>query len=153
VRRAGVRRARALCVFLVLILHGCGGNGYPEVKPSGDVIKIPLKDITSSGIRFYTYRHRSGLSFKNINFFVRQDVREQIHAYFDACHTCAKFFKGYGIDGAEIVCNECKKRFKLGQPEWKDDEGCLPIDLKSETRGGYLVIAVADIISGERLFK
>ena len=151
-----VRGAAALCVILALFLGGCGSGGgnYQEVEESpGSVIKIPLKDITSAGILFYTYRHRSGLSSKNINFFVRQDALQQFHAYFDACHTCAKFFKGYGIDGTEIVCNECKKRFKLSDPDWKDNEGCLPIELKNEIRDGYLVIAASDITSGERLFK
>jgi uncharacterized membrane protein len=149
-----MRGAAALCVVLVLVFGGCGGGrSFDDVKPTGGVIQIPLKEITSAGIRFYTYRYRSGLSFKNLNFFVRQDGREQLHAYFDACRTCAKFFKGYSIDGTEIVCNECKKRFKLAETQWKDDEGCLPIDLKSRVEDGYLVIAVADLVGGERLFK
>lgn len=147
-----------LTITVLALLLSCmaacdGGRKFEIANSKGGVIRIPVKKVSDGGVHFFTYRYHKGpFSTKNINFFVRMDGKGQLHTHFDACFTCYKFKKGYYADGTDLVCIECKKRFKLADAVWHDDEGCLPIDLSGEIKNGYIAIKVDSLLKGERYF-
>ncbi len=140
-----------ILMFSLPVFSGCGSKLPAEhqlINPAGGEVKIPLRDVNDGKVHFYTYK-KSG---KRINFFVRTDGTGKLSAYFDACYTCYKYKKGYRCEGTDIVCNECRKKFRLADERWMNDEGCSPIDLTSRIEGGFIVIRTPDIEKGARLF-
>lgn len=139
-----------LRVMIVLVLvSGCTqAPKYPVVKAEGDAVRIPLKDVNDGHVHFFTFRSGG----KNVNFLVRMDGVGKLHACFDACYSCYKFKKGYRQEGTDVVCNECGTRFRLADEVWKHEGGCAPIGLTSTMSNDSIVISVADLKKGERLF-
>jgi len=128
----------------------CGGphSKYPVVKTDGPRLKILLKDVRDGKVHFFSFV--SGK--RSLDFFVRMDGADKLHACFDACFTCYKFKKGYRVDGTDLVCNECGTKFRLADETWKDVMGCVPVAIPSVAEGDYLTLSVADLQRGERLF-
>lgn len=125
------------------------GRSFEKVTPTGEVVKIPLKKVSDGTVHFFTLTSKS----KKIHFFVRMDGTGKLHTHFDACYTCYKFDKGYHVEGTEVVCNECGFRFRLADEVWEDRGGCVPIGLPHSSDQENLIIQVADLLRGERLFK
>lgn len=133
----------------LVLLSGCTeAPKYPVVNAEGDVVQIALKDVSDGNVHFFTYRSGG----KNINFFVRMDGTGDFHACFDACYACYKFKKGYRQEGTDLVCNECGTRFGISEEVWKHAGGCAPIALASTISNDLIVIRVADLKKGKRLF-
>jgi uncharacterized membrane protein len=131
--------------------YGCGSKLPAEhqlISASGGEVKIPVSSVNDGKVHFYTYK-KSG---KRINFFVRTDGTGRLSAYFDACFTCYKFKKGYRCEGTDLICNECRKRFRLADERWMSDEGCSPIELTSRIDKGFIIIMATNIEKGARLF-
>jgi uncharacterized membrane protein len=141
---------KKMLVLILLVLFSCSAQEakYPVVKADGDTVKIPLKDVSDGFVHFYSFKSGG----KNINFIVRTDSAGKLHTCFDACFTCYKFKKGYRVEGTDIVCNECGRRFGITDKVWKDVGGCVPIGLPSAVNGDFVLINVSDLKRGEKLF-
>lgn len=141
-----------LCCSLVLALFFTGCSKlpaeHPRVTAKEGFIKIPVSETNDGKVHFYTYK-KSG---KRINFFVRTDGRGVLSASYDACFTCYKHKKGYRVEGADLVCNECSMKFKIADERWDNSQGCSPILLKSKVDKDYLTIKAEDIERGSKLF-
>jgi uncharacterized membrane protein len=90
---------------------------------------------------------------RQINFFVRTDAKGTVSSNFDACYTCYKQKKGYRQERPDLICNECRMKFGLSDETWETKGGCDPILLKSTIEGDNLIIEVAVIEKGRKLFR
>jgi uncharacterized membrane protein len=138
-------------LFFSIAIYACSSRQleYTLVEDHDGIIGIPLKKLNDGDVHFYTYKY----SGTNINFFVRMDGKGTLHAHFDACFTCFKYKKGYTVEGTDIVCRECKRKFALKEERWANQDGCIPIDIGSEIIKDTLVIKKEKIIKGQRFFK
>jgi uncharacterized membrane protein len=141
------------CLLIALIsflVSGCSRLPveYKTLQASDGEIRIPVKEVNDGKVHFFTYK-KSG---KRINLLVRSDGSGTLSVYFDACYTCYKHKKGYREDGTDLVCNECKMRFKLADKKWDHTDGCSPILLKSTLTDGFIIIKADTIEKGAKLF-
>lgn len=135
---------------LLLLLGGCTKQA-PEhllVTPQGDVIKIPVKDVNDGGVHFYTYKYKE----KNINFFVRTDGKGKLHTHYDACYSCYKYKLGFRVEGSDLLCIACNLKYNLYDEHWDFIGPCSPIPLRSKVKGDFIVIKVAVVKRGQKLF-
>ena len=144
-----IRTFFVVCTLLALFA-GCSKlpAAYQTVSAENGRIRIPVGEVNDGKVHFYTYKN----SGKRINFFIRTDGTGDLSAYFDACYTCYKHKKGYRQEGTDIICNECSMKFKLAEKDWRYNEGCCPIPLKSSVSGGFIVIMAEHIEKGAKLF-
>lgn len=141
---------RFLTLILVLILSAACSNLPKEhkvVTAKEGVISIPVSEVNDGKVHFYTYK-KSG---KRINFFIRTDGTGKLSAYFDACYICYKKKKGYHVEGTDLICNECKLKFRISDEVWENKD-CSPILLKSKLENNNLTIKTGDIEKGSKLF-
>ncbi|KWT93570.1 Fe-S-containing protein [Candidatus Magnetominusculus xianensis] len=138
----------ALLFSIAVCACSSGQLEYTRVEDHDGAIAIPLKAVNNGDVHFFTYKY----SGTNINFFVRMDGKGSLHTHFDACLTCFRFRKGYVVEGVEIVCRECKRKFMLKDEKWSNQDTCIPIDIDSEITKDTLVIKKETIIKGERYF-
>lgn len=143
-----------LCLYALFavpaVLSGCNKLPAEHTIVTGEngVIQLPLNTVNDGKVHFYTYR----MNGKRINFLVRTDRNKRLSAHFDACFTCSKSKKGYRVEGADLVCNECNLRFPVAEEHWDNSTGCSPVLLKSTVDNEYLRIVTADIEKGAKLF-
>ncbi len=139
-----------LLLALAASFLGCSNlpAEHTRVKAVDGAIIIPLSDVSDGMPHFYTYKHAG----KRINFFVRTDGAGALSAYFDACFTCFKYKKGYRVEGADLVCNECSLNFRLADERWDNSRGCSPILIKSRLQDKTLVLQTSDLEKGAKLF-
>ncbi|MGE5300030.1 MAG: Fe-S-containing protein [Acidobacteriota bacterium] len=139
-------------IFLCILFAFAGCSNLPAehtiVSVRRGEVRLPIKDFSDGKVHFFTYK-KDG---KRINFFVRTDGKDNLSAYFDACYTCYKNKKGYREEGSDLVCNECKLKFRLAEEHWDTSHGCCPIAVKSRIDGGELIIAAKDLEKGQKLF-
>ena len=141
---------RFLTLILVLILSAACSNlpkEHKAVAAKEGVISIPVSEVNDGKVHFYTYK-KSG---KRINFFIRTDGTGKLSAYFDACYICYKKKKGYYEEGTDLICNECKLKFRLADEVWENKD-CSPILFKSKLENNSLTIKTEDIEKGSKLF-
>lgn len=141
---------RFLTLILVLILFTACSNLPKEhkiVMAKDGAITIPVSEVNDGKVHFFTYK-KSG---KRINFFVRTDGTGKLSAYFDACYICYKKKKGYHVEGTDLICNECKLKFRISDEVWENKD-CSPILLKSKLGNNSLTIKTEDIEKGSKLF-
>ncbi len=143
-----------LCLYALFaapaVLSGCSKlpSEHTVVTTQNGVIQLPLNTVNDGKVHFYTYRKNG----KRINFLVRTDRNNSLTVHFDACFTCSKSKKGYRVEGADLVCNECNLRFPIAEEHWDNSMGCSPVLLKSTADNEYLRIVTADIEKGAKLF-
>jgi uncharacterized membrane protein len=141
---------KRLFALTILILVSCTNQTpkYPVVHADNGIVKIPLNEVNDGRVHFFSYKSGG----KSVNFFIRMDGAEKLHACFDACYTCYKKKKGYRVEGTDIICNECNTKFRLADETWKDVGGCAPIALPMEIQGNFILFKAADLGRGEKLF-
>jgi uncharacterized membrane protein len=121
---------------------------YPGLIARGEVVSVDLAAIGPGDGRFHTYRSRSG---KNVDLFVYRDSSGAPHAVLDACRTCYRWKKGYALVGKDVLCRKCGMRFEIDGLA-TGSGSCVPIAVKSEQRGGALLIQAAELEAGARYF-
>lgn len=99
--------------------------------------------------RYYDYTSTEGL---RIRYFLVRDGAGKVHSAFDACDSCWPEGKGYSQDGGEMICNNCRMRFKV-EKVGEVKGGCNPSPLKTTLRDGKLVVACSDLEGGKGLFN
>jgi uncharacterized membrane protein len=120
---------------------------YETVKDSNGEVRLDLKEISDGKVRYYRYES----SGKTIKFFVVKSPDGVIRAAFDACDVCFPEKKGYSQDGDFMVCGNCGRKFHSNRVNIVEG-GCNPAPLRRVQQGQQLVIKVADILPGGRLF-
>lgn len=124
-----------------------GREPYPEVLADAGTIRLVAATFADGQARHYTYMHEG----QPIEFFVVQSGDGVIRAAFNACDTCYRGRRGYVQDGDEMICVLCGLRFPIAQINTVQG-GCNPAALRRTIVGDLVVIQVADLVAGARLF-
>lgn len=149
----GTRAARAALCLAILAFIGAVGcershAKYPEVRALDGTVSIVTADLAAGSARFFSFRDVSG---KTVDFFVYRESGGATHAALDACRTCARWKKGYRLEGDRMVCIYCGMRFELDY--LADGIGsCVPIALPVATADDRLHIAAEALEEGSRYF-
>jgi len=150
----GVARAAAAAACLAALAlggaPGCapGRAKYPEVRAFEGSVSIVADDVAAGSARFFTFRDHSG---RTADFFVYRESNGAARAALDACRTCARFRKGYRLDGDRVVCIYCGMRFELDGLA-RGIGSCVPIALPVSRAGDRLHIAAEALEEGMRYF-
>jgi len=115
---------------------------------SATELSFDLATFDDGAPKYYSHKASSG---KLVKFFVLKSSDGVVRAAFDACDVCYQSKKGYRQEGNFMVCNNCGQRFistKINEIRG----GCNPAPLERTVVGDKLVIAVADILTGQRYF-
>jgi uncharacterized membrane protein len=118
-----------------------------SVPPAAEVVTYAESLFFDGVAKFYTYQHGN----TTIKYFMVRSPDGVLRAAFDACDVCWPAGKGYTQEGDQMVCNNCGKRFplnKIGEVYG----GCNPAPLPSKIENLQVVIAIKDILEGQRYF-
>ena len=115
---------------------------------AGTGVTVPVSTLDDGKAKYFSYKAPSG---KTVKFFVLKSSDGVVRAAFDACDVCYQNKKGYRQEGDFMICNNCGQRFTSTRIN-EVRGGCNPAPLDRQVMGDKLVIAVADILTGERYF-
>ena len=129
---------------------GCarGGAKYPEVRALEGTVSVVTADLPVGAARFFTFRGASG---RTADFFVYRESGGTARAALDACRTCARFKKGYRLEGGRMVCVYCGMRFDIDALA-TGSGSCVPIALPVEHAPDRVHIAAGGLEEGIRYF-
>jgi uncharacterized membrane protein len=148
----GRRAAAARCLAALALAAGasCGPARakYPEVRALDGAVSVANADVGAGAARFFTFRDASG---RTADFFVYRDSGGAVRAALDACRTCARWKKGYRLEGGRVVCVKCGMRFEVDSLA-TGIGSCVPVALPVERAGERLLIAAAALEEGTRYF-
>ncbi|HEY5998142.1 MAG TPA: Fe-S-containing protein, partial [bacterium] len=150
-RAVGARAAAAAALAAILAAAGAcapAGAKYPEVRAVDGTVSLEAADVAAGSVRFFTFRDDAG---RAADFFIYRDSGGTVRAAFDACRTCARWKKGYRLEGGKMVCIKCGMRFELDTLP-TGIGSCVPVAVPVERTGGRLVIAAKALEEGERYF-
>jgi uncharacterized membrane protein len=156
---SGARDARSARVAVIVVclaalslpcVSGCtrGRAKYPEVRALDGTVSIVTEDLAAGSARFYTFRDRSG---RTADFFVYRESGGATRAALDSCRTCARWKKGYRLEGGKMVCIYCGMRFDLDTLA-KGIGSCIPIALPVSPAGDRIHVAAEGLEEGLRYF-
>lgn len=136
-----------ILMLLSVLVAGCSGNNTAGSAVSGDVVTIPLSDLSST-VKFYTHED-AGV---NIKYFAVLGTDGNPRTAFDACDVCGGY-QGYVQQGNDIMCRKCGRVFSIdGLGTKNKGYGCWPSYLPHEVKDGNLLIKVSNIKSGRHRF-
>jgi uncharacterized membrane protein len=151
-------KAPLIAVAALVLFAGAALGAFALLKaPSSTVgaanasateLSFDLAAFDDGTPKYFSHDAPSG---KKVKFFVLKSSDGVVRAAFDACDVCYQSKKGYRQEGDFMVCNNCGQRFistKINEIRG----GCNPAPLDRQVVGDKLVIAVADILTGERYF-
>ena len=124
-----------------------GHAPYPLVEAIDGAVRLPLATFDDRLAHYYTYMHDDA----PIEFFVLKSKDGVVRAAFNACDVCYPARRGYRLEGDEVVCLNCGRRFPTDQINVVRG-GCNPSPLERSIKGDTLVIRVSDIIAGAGYF-
>ena len=137
----------ALAAF-TLLKAPTGTGTVGAANASATELSFDLATFDDGAPKYYSHKAPSG---KAVKFFVLKSSDGVVRAAFDACDVCYQSKKGYRQEGNFMVCNNCGQRFvstKINEIRG----GCNPAPLDRQVTGDKLVIAIADILTGQRYF-
>jgi uncharacterized membrane protein len=118
------------------------------VRALDGTVSILTGDLAAGSARFFTFRGESG---KTADFFVYRESGGDTHAALDACRTCARWKKGYRLEGGRMVCIYCGMRFEIDALAGGIGS-CVPIALPAGRAADRLLIAAEALEEGVRYF-
>lgn len=132
-----------LIAFLLLL---------PALNLSAQAVRHPLSEVSTSE-KHYTYNYiMSPTQMKVIRYIIVKAENGEVKTSFDACDICYPANKGYSQVGAELKCNNCGNKFKIGDLGSQGKGGCWPGFLPHSIDGNDVVINVSDLQEGEYYF-
>jgi uncharacterized membrane protein len=142
--------AVCLAALAFACASGCarGRAKYPEVRALEGTVSIVTEDLAAGSARFFTFRDHSG---KTADFFVYRESGGTARAALDACRTCARWKKGYRLEGGTMVCIYCGMQYDIDTLA-KGIGSCVPIALPVTPAGDRLQIAAEALEEGLRYF-
>jgi uncharacterized membrane protein len=141
-------------VCLAVLSLACAGSctrgraKYPEVRALDGTVSVVTADLAAGDARFFTFRGASG---RTADFFVYRESSGAARAALDACRTCARWKKGYRLEGTRMVCIYCGMRFELDHLT-EGIGSCVPIALPVTPAGDRIRIAAEALEEGLRYF-
>jgi high-affinity iron transporter len=137
--------AALLCIAVVLSFAGEYVYGKVAAAPApskplvaeGNLIRIPLTDLTDSSLHFYT----ADVNGSVIRFLVIHKTDGDYATALDACQICGP--SGYRQEGQSIICRTCGAAIYV--PSIGESGGCNPIGVKSHVEGGAVVVDLSAI--------
>jgi high-affinity iron transporter len=137
--------AALLCIAVVLSFAGEYVYGKVAAAPApskplvaeGNLIRIPLTDLTDSSLHFYT----ADVNGSVIRFLVIHKTNGDYATALDACQICGP--SGYRQEGQSIICRTCGAAIYI--PSIGESGGCNPIGVKSHVEGGAVVVDLSAI--------
>ena len=135
-------------VTVVLGFTFPGFSNFEKVKPANGMVTVSVDKVSDGNAHYY----RLDAGGKGISFFIVKGSDGVLHTAFDACDVCYGEKKGYKQKGGEMICKNCSKRYAIVRIGADSDGGCNPSHLAAKVNGGNVVIRLADLLSGARLF-
>ncbi|MBI5443561.1 MAG: DUF2318 domain-containing protein [Deltaproteobacteria bacterium] len=138
--------------FFFLGSKGADSQAVAALTPanaSASEVSFPLKDFDDGQARFFQLDGGSGVS---IRYYAVKAPDGSLKTAYDACDACWASGKGYKQAGAVMICQNCRRKFeivKIGEIHG----GCNPAALKSQVKGGQVVIQLSDIQAGRHYFE
>jgi len=120
-----------------------------EVTGQGDGVRLPLSTFDDGQAGFYTYQADDGTT---IQFFAAKSSDGVVRTAFDACDVCYPAHKGFHQEGAEMVCNNCGRRFPIAMVG-QVSGGCNPAPLAATSDGSDVVIEANSVLAGVGYFQ
>ena len=120
-----------------------------EVAGRGDKVRLPLSTLDDGQADFYTYQADDGTT---IRFFAVKSSDGVVRTAFDACDVCYPARKGFHQEGAEMVCNNCGRRFPIAMVG-QVSGGCNPAPLIASTDGKDVVMEANSVLAGVGYFQ
>lgn len=121
---------------------------YDKVKPTGNVVTIPVAKLSDGKARFYKFEDGG----KEIAFFVIKAADGSIKTAFDACDACYREKKGYEQQGDKMNCKNCNQKFAVNRLGPNATGGCNPGYLPHTLNGATISISVNDLKAGVKYF-
>jgi uncharacterized membrane protein len=148
-KRAGLIAAALLIGVSAVFAFTIPGLGKSErVQPAQGAVIIPIARVSDGKAHFY----RLADDGKEIGFFVVKGSDGKLHTAFDACDVCFHEKKGYVQQGDYLVCKNCNKKFAINMLGPGNGGGCNPSYLSHTEDNRNVIVKVADLNSGARLF-
>lgn len=116
-------------------------------QAAGD-IRIPLSELNDGKAKFFEYKAANGAT---VRYFVVKSSDGVYHAALDACEVCFHAKQGYHQEGADMVCNNCNKRFHSIRIN-EFEGGCHPVGLTRAVAGDYLIVKASELERGGGYF-
>jgi uncharacterized membrane protein len=135
----------SVLILVIVIFFIAKPNPTGEVVSDGEVVSIPLSEISSKAV-FYDY--------EGIEYFAVEAEDGTIRTAFNACDVCYKSHKGYRQEGGDMICNNCGNYYPISGLGTKNlrGGGCWPGYLPSSVEGDQLVIKISDLEKGDYRF-
>ena len=132
--------AAILCLLVVLTLAGEFVYARTTAAPAPatrlvtreNQVRIPLSELTDSSLHFYTVEVNGTV----IRFLVIHKMNGDYGTALDACQICGG--AGYRQQGQNVICRNCAASIYI--PSIGESGGCNPIGVKSQVRGGEVVM-------------
>ena len=110
-------------------------------------VLISIENVNDGALHRFEYTTDNGIAVRWI--VIRKPGGSSYGVGLDACDVCGD--AGYYQRGDQVVCKRCDVVMNTNTIGFKG--GCNPIPLDSKVSGGYIIIALDDIIAGEKEFK
>jgi uncharacterized membrane protein len=136
-----------VAIGFAALSHQIFAPGCTEVE-ARQTVSLPIRELKPGTARTFCYRDADG---HVIRFIVARDFDGTVHSAFDACRSCFEYNLGYKLSGANMVCRFCGNRYKLKDMA-TGIASCIPIRLPHLTLPDAVLIKVADLEAGRRLF-
>jgi uncharacterized membrane protein len=146
------QRLRLAAISLIAVI--AAAQTYRIFEPGCIVVKanetvsLPIRELPPGTARTFCYRDGGG---HVIRFIVARDSDGTVHSAFDACRSCFEHNLGYRLSGADMVCRFCGNRYKLKDMA-TGTASCIPVRLPHLMASDAVLIKVADLEAGRRLF-
>lgn len=107
-----------------------------------------LTEFRDGQAHYYEY---AGSGPNKIKYFLVQAQDGALHAALDACESCWPAGKGYKQDGDEMVCQNCRMRFRI-ENVGNVKGGCNPVPLPFVVDKDKVTIKTSDLDQGQQYF-
>jgi uncharacterized membrane protein len=115
---------------------------------SSDAVQYPVSLFDDGAAHFFKHQ-ANGIE---VRYFILKSSDGILRAAFDACDVCWPAGRGYKQVGDDMVCQNCGRRFASVRIN-EVQGGCNPAPLQRTLQGDRLIIAYADILTGQTYFN
>lgn len=155
----GMKNFLVMLLALAMVLVGAYlfiGKDVPiGPAPTGKADAVPgtlshaLAEFSDGQAHFYEY---TGSGPNKIKYFLVQAHDGALHAALDACESCWPAGKGYKKDGDDMVCQNCRMRFRV-ENVGNVKGGCNPVPLPFSVDKDKVTIKTSDLEQGQHYFE
>jgi FTR1 family protein len=137
----------AICVVVFITFDYVYGQNRTrstptEVEAINGEIRIPVSTVSDGNL------HRFILKGHSVRFIVMR-IGDKIATALDACLICGS--QGYVQEGQSVICLNCSA--DINPATIGESGGCNPIELRSITQSGSIVIPVNNLLQEEHRFQ